>query len=70
LQILTRRIQTVTVTNEAVGLFGDLTNNTLTEIATPTVILIITEDSINTITSVDHTTALAVVVADIILALP
>ena len=57
------------VPTEAAGLFGDLTNQTLAGIATPAVILIITEDLINTTISVDHTTVFAVVVADIILAL-
>ncbi len=54
---------------ETAGLLGDPTNHTLTRITIPAVILIITEDSINTITSVDYTTALVVVAADIILAL-
>ncbi len=54
---------------ESVGLLGDPTNHTLTGIAMPAVILIITEDSINTITSVDYTTALVVVGEDIILTL-
>jgi hypothetical protein len=57
------------VPTETAGLFGDLTNQTLAGIATPAVILIITEDLINTTISVDHTTVFAVVAADIILTL-
>ena len=54
---------------ETAGLLGDPTNHTLTGITMPAMILIITEDSINTITNVDYTTALVVVAAGIILTL-